>query len=875
MNKSVVIIGGGLGGLFTGAILSKEGLKVTVIEKNKVIGGGLQSFRRFGELFDTGMHIIGGMQKDGNIRRICEYLGIWDRIHVLDTDPNNIDSIYYSEDKRTYHIAKGRSRFVDSLSESFPGQRDNLIAYVDALYKVANEVDLFYLRPSTDYMQVHSDDFHMSATDFIGKYITDPHLRSVVAYLNPLYGGRSDVTPAYIHALISVLYIDGSSRFAGGSLLFAEALRDFIEENGGSVLAGDGVKAVHNEGKTISGVTTEGGRFFSADYYICAIHPCSFFSLLDDEKILPKPFRNRLNELPNSYSAFTLNIKFKSNTFKFFNYTMYYMSRYDEIWNFGQVEKWPRGFLFITPPEIEQGEYANKMIVTAPMSWDAVKRWEESTTAHRGSEYEAWKSECADKLLDCLEEVYPDIRDCIEAVNTASPLTIRDFYGVKEGSMYGFSKDCNNLVLSQVPVVTKIPNLFLTGQNCNLHGFCGVSLTAILTCEAILGRNYVLNKINRFNDIRPYYDSEIHDAMKRIAQNPLIEKVFDFLQPGQDLDSFRSRIESITTIKEFQQQVMSPATGRIINYSSTGFTYDGLMDMSPSRAHLFVSNHRDIMLDATLLSYVLLSHGFDTPEITFGANLMQGEFIIDVGKSNRMFRVERPGKDIREFYKALEHLSDYIRFNIRQKRHSIWIAQRNGRTKNGEDRTDQGIIKMFAISGLQDKVKAIADLDIVPVAISYEWEPCDLLKAIELFKSSKGPYQKQPGEDLNSIVTGVLQKKGRIHLSFCPGITMEDLLPYKDLMHNDFYKSVASLIDRRICTAYRLFPNNYIAHDILHSSQEYKLHYSKEQKEEFEAYIAGRLGKIDEIERRDIRNLLLRIYSAPVDSRSLFDERLK
>lgn len=503
MAESVVIIGGGLGGLFTGAILAKEGLDVTVLEKNKIIGGGLQSFRRFGELFDTGMHIIGGMQKGGNIRRICEYLGIWKDVHILDTDPENIDSIFFSEDKRTYHIARGKVGFIESLSKDFPAQKENLKAYIEALYKVADEVDLFYLRPSPEYMQVHSDDFHMSASEFIAKYITDERLQSVVAYLNPLYGGKDGVTPAYIHALISVLYIEGSSRFAGGSILFARTLSDVITGHGGRVLSGDAVRSVHSENRSITGVTTESGKSYSADCYICAIHPCSFFPLLDDESILPKPYRERLSELPNSYSAFTLNIKLKPGTFKYFNYTMYYMSRYDAIWKFGETKRWPSGFLFITPPEINQGEFADKVIVTAPMQWNAVEQWINTTTGNRGPEYSQWKAGCAEKLIARMEEIIPGFRDCIESINTASPLTIRDFYGVKDGSMYGFSKDCHDIVRSQVPVVTKVKNLFLTGQNCNLHGFCGVSLTAVSTCEAILGRNYILNKINnRFDDSR-------------------------------------------------------------------------------------------------------------------------------------------------------------------------------------------------------------------------------------------------------------------------------------------------------------------------------------------------------------------------------------
>lgn len=503
MKGSAVIIGGGLGGLFTGAILSKEGMKVTVIEKNAIIGGGLQSFTRFGEVFDTGMHVIGGMQEGGNIRRICEYLGILDKVHIKDVDPQMIDRLYFAEDRKFYRIAKGRANFVDALAESFPDSRAEISAYTDAVFRIVDSLDLFYLRPAPDYLTVHSEDFLMAADSFIAKYISDEHLRSVLAYMNPLYGGRSGMTPAYIHALISVLYIDGPSRFAGGSVLFAETLRDAIVANGGEVIAGDGVEHVSSADKMITGVTTRKGRRFSADYYICAIHPCTFLSLLDDPSILPKSYRTRLDMIPVSYSAFTLNLKLKPQTFRYMNYTAYYMSTYGDIWNFGRSDRdWPLGFLYMTPPEINQGEFSSKMIITVPMTWEHVKPWEDSRHGHRDSSYEEWKSGCAEKLLDCMEELYPHFRDCVEAVNSSSPLTIRDFYGIKEGAMCGYSKDCHNMALSQVPVVTKVKNLLLTGQNCNIHGFCGVPLTAINTCEAILGRNYVIERVNRHENGR-------------------------------------------------------------------------------------------------------------------------------------------------------------------------------------------------------------------------------------------------------------------------------------------------------------------------------------------------------------------------------------
>ena len=212
MDKSVIIIGGGLGGLFTGAILSKEGVKVTVLEKNATVGGGLQSFVRFGEIFDTGMHVIGGMQEGGNIRRICNYLGILEKINIMDVDSDIIDSLYFAEDKKYYRIAQGKDKFVEALSESFPNQKDNLKSYVNALYDIVDQLNLFYLRPEEGgFFITYSDDFMMSANDFIAKYISDKQLQNIVAYMNPLYGGQFNMTPAYIHALISVLYINNSS----------------------------------------------------------------------------------------------------------------------------------------------------------------------------------------------------------------------------------------------------------------------------------------------------------------------------------------------------------------------------------------------------------------------------------------------------------------------------------------------------------------------------------------------------------------------------------------------------------------------------------------------------------------------------------------
>ncbi len=493
--KKVAIIGGGLGGLFCGAILAKEGIEVTVVEKNATIGGGLQSFTRFGTWFDTGMHVIGGMREGGNIRRVCNYLGILDKISIMDVDDFCSDSLYLSEDKAWYNIAMGKEGFVNSLASYFPRERESLSRYVDDIFAITNEIDLFNLRPSKENIVVHSNIFSQYADDFIAQYFTTPKLCSLVAYQNPLYGGRGQQTPAFVHATISALCIEGSSRFVGRSSKFADVLADVILQHGGTIVKGDGVRRIKVENRHITGIETTKGCELTADTYISSIHPCAMINILD-KGALPKAYCSRLESVPNSYSVFSLYIKLKPGTFPYINHSEYYTTRYSDIWNFGRTDKpWPLGFLFMTPPEPNQGVYAQKVLITAPMSYEYVRKWEGTKTGHRGEDYVRWKEERTEELLTQIEEMHPQFRECIEAINASSPLSIRDFYGAKEGGISGFSKDAKNLILSHVPVATKIDNLFLTGQNVNLHGFCGVALTAISTTEALLGKNHIINKI--------------------------------------------------------------------------------------------------------------------------------------------------------------------------------------------------------------------------------------------------------------------------------------------------------------------------------------------------------------------------------------------
>ena len=503
MSKHVVIIGAGLGGLFTGALLAKEGLSVTLVEKNATIGGGLQSFHRFGATFDTGMHVVAGMRKGGNIRRICNYLGILDQVRLRDVDDDCSDRLYFGEDGAVFDIPCGRERFVARLAEQFPGEQDNLRRYTDALYRITDRMDLFHLRPTQGGIAMYPPEVMMAADDFIAQFTDNPRLRSVLAYMNPLYGGRGGQTPAFVHVIISTLYINGASRFVNGSEQFARLLAEVITRGGGDIITGDAVERIDVENRHVNAVHTLSGRTLTADYYIAAIHPCALLRLVP-ETAFPKSYRDRLNAIPNSYSAFSLYIKLRPESFPYINHSEYFMSRYDDIWNFGRADRpWPLGFLMMTPPcegTMEpDGTFrapSPTLLVTAPMRYEEVIRWADTRTGRRGEAYLDWKRRRADQLLDCMEQVHPGVRNAIDRMETASPLTIRDYYGAKEGTMCGFSKDCRNIALSQLPVVTKVDNLLLTGQCNSLHGFCGVPLTAINTCEALLGRNHIINRIN-------------------------------------------------------------------------------------------------------------------------------------------------------------------------------------------------------------------------------------------------------------------------------------------------------------------------------------------------------------------------------------------
>ena len=382
-----------------------------------------------------------------------------------------------------------------------------------------------------------------------------------------------------------------------------------------------------------------------------------------------------------------------------------------------------------------------------------------------------------------------------------------------------------------------------------------------------------MEKYDKFDDIRPYNPDEVPAAMQRIAESEGFPIVASFVFPDQDIKKLRTMVANLKTTEEFQSKVMAQFNEQVIKRSTTEFNVEGIDTLQKDVPYLYVSNHRDIVLDSSLLQYKLHSLGFQTTEITFGANLMCMPLIIDIGKSNKMFRVERGGTP-KEFYRCSLHLSEYIRHVITEKHSSVWIAQRNGRTKDGLDKTDQGIIKMFGMSRNDDKIKSLAELNIIPVSVSYEWESCDYLKAFELYISRNQKYIKRPGEDVTSILTGITQPKGRVHFEICPQIREEELSAFDCMTANEYHQQVARLIDQRIISHYRLWPNNYIAHDMLYGTNTYREHYTDEEKQLFVEHMAvlNQMAQLEQYEVTDLDalyDIFLGIYANPVNQKHI------
>ena len=365
-----------------------------------------------------------------------------------------------------------------------------------------------------------------------------------------------------------------------------------------------------------------------------------------------------------------------------------------------------------------------------------------------------------------------------------------------------------------------------------------------------------------FESIRPYNNIEIQEAVKRLSQSPIFYNAVKIIFPELSDNEISRMLDSVKNCNDFQRLFMAPGLNRILSNSSAGLTYSGLENIMKGKAYLFIANHRDIFLDSGFLELILFENGFNTTQITFGSNLMSSQLIIDIGKINNMFEVKRGGDKIEMYNNSLQ-LSHYIRKTIEIDKESIWIAQRNGRTKDGNDKTQTGLLKMLNMSGKYNILENFSRINIIPLTISYEYEPCDLQKAKEISISSHKEYHKKPDEDLQNIISGVVDYKGKIHVAFGKQIDFESNNFAGLKTNNERYKAIAKEIDTQIYNNYKLTKNNYIAYDLLNRTNIYSNKYTKLEQEKFIKYLNNKLEDTNELQN-EYRRLLLKIYASPI-----------
>lgn len=483
--KKCVIIGSGLGGLSTGVVLAKNGYDVTILEQAGQIGGCLQCFSRNGVKYETGMHFAGSLDDGQVLSNYFNFLEIKDKIALkrLDTEAYNVVALQ----GEWFAFPNGREAFIDYFSKRFPSQHDNLERYCDLVERVACQSPFRNLQSVSGDRPIDGDLFLRSVDEVLNETISDPLLREVLVGNISLYAAERGKTPFSTHAFIFDFYNQSSFRIVGGSDGIAKALAEVLSRYGGKIRTRCKASKVLFDGKIAKGVETSTGEFFEADFVISDIHPQLLLQQVDSN-VFTEAYRSRVSSMDNTTSVFSLFLRFKEGTMPYMN-SNFYSFRTDSPWKMtGRVDgSWPQGYLYMHHCLDPNSEFAQNGVVLAYMDRDAVRQWDETTVGRRGDDYVAFKHQMAERLLDVVEKDFPDIRDRIESVNMATPLTYRDYTLTPDGSMYGLAKDITMGVAGRVSFKTKSPNLFLVGQNINSHGLLGVLVGSMSVCSHIVG----------------------------------------------------------------------------------------------------------------------------------------------------------------------------------------------------------------------------------------------------------------------------------------------------------------------------------------------------------------------------------------------------
>ncbi|PKB15927.1 NAD(P)/FAD-dependent oxidoreductase [Flavobacterium sp. 5] len=495
----VVIIGSGLGGLVSSIILAKEGYSVCVLEKNNQFGGNLQTFVRDKTVFDTGIHYIGGLSEGQNLYKYFKYIGIMDGLKLKKLDEDGHDMISFGDVNKEFPHAQGYKNFVNQLVKFFPEEREAINKYCEAIISTCNTFPLYNVSAAGRY---DNDILSVNAKEFIEKITDNKMLQAVFAGSNFLYAGSGAKSPFYVHALTVNTYMQSSWRCINGGGQITKLLLKELKKYGGVVSKYREVVQLVVENKTITTAKMKDGTSVSGKYFISNIDPKVTLKLVGEEHFR-KAFVNRVSSLEGGISAFSLYIVFKPKTFKYLNKNYYHFKESSEVWEAQDYteENWPKAFMSSMGVSNKDDGWAEGMTFITYMKYADVAPWQDSfnTIAEendRGESYEVFKERKTNRFLELIELKFPGIKDCIRSVHTSTPLSYRDYIGGHNGNMYGYDKDSSNPMKTFIPSKTKLENLYLTGQSVNMHGVLGVTIGAVVTCSEILGKEYLVNKIN-------------------------------------------------------------------------------------------------------------------------------------------------------------------------------------------------------------------------------------------------------------------------------------------------------------------------------------------------------------------------------------------
>ena len=366
-----------------------------------------------------------------------------------------------------------------------------------------------------------------------------------------------------------------------------------------------------------------------------------------------------------------------------------------------------------------------------------------------------------------------------------------------------------------------------------------------------------------FDEIRPYHDEELPEIYEELIADPAFRQVTAYVMPGVPFEALAARMRSCRTKLDFQKTFVYPFLKDLIKRCTEGVTMN---NADPQGCYTYISNHRDIVLDSGFLSLLLVEAGGDTPEIAIGDNLLIFPWIKKLVRINKSFIVQR-ALTMRQMLLSSARMSRYMHYAISEKHQSIWIAQREGRAKDSDDRTQDSILKMLVMGGEGSIVDRLKQMNLQPLSISYEYDPCDYLKAQEFQqKRDNANYKKSTADDLKNMQTGIFGMKGRVH--FQANGCINDELDHIDatLSKQELFSKISALIDRRIHAGYRIYPNNYVAYDLIHGERRFIDEYTSEDFKRFVDYLEMQLQKI-ELPCKDVpflRDKMLQMYANPL-----------